>query len=119
MTILQSLNGYIIGHPVQLAFWKLVSVLFGPAVLSIAVFLMMVRLWTQGSRRSAILLGTAMIGASSLSSILKVLIARPRPGLPTLIDHSTGYSFPSVHTLSSMAVTGVALIVLLPKVSPG
>jgi len=104
MTVLQPLNGYVIGLPVQFILWKTVSILFGPVVLSIVVFLAMVTLWLRRLRRSAILLATAMIGASLLSSILKILIARPRPIPPTPIDHASGYSFPSDHTLSSMVV---------------
>lgn len=75
MKILRSLNGYAIGHPVQQVFWKTVSLLFGPVVLSIVAFLTVVTLWLRGLRRSAILLVTAMIGASLLSSTLKILIA--------------------------------------------
>jgi len=58
-----------------------------------------------------------MVGATSLSSIVKVLVGRARPVPMNPVGYANGYSFPSGHTLSSMVVIGVALLLLLPAVS--
>jgi len=116
LDIVRSLNGYISGHRAQLQFWTMVSLLFGPVVLPTAVLLAAALLWFRGLRRSALLIAVAMIGATSLSSIVKVLVGRARPVPMNPVGSANGYSFPSGHTLSSMVVIGVALLLLLPAV---
>lgn len=55
--------------------------------------------------RAAIILGLAFLGAALLSSWLKVEFARPRPSVAhPLGPQAGGYSFPSGHATSSMAV---------------
>jgi len=56
LNIVRSLTGYISGHRAQLQFWTMVSLLFGPVVLPIAVLLVAALLWFRGLRRSAFLL---------------------------------------------------------------
>lgn len=117
MSVVRSLNGLVTAHPGQLWLWKTVSTLFGPVLLPIVVLVLTGVLWFRGQRRSAILVAVATIGAALLSSIIKVLISRPRPAPLHPVEHAAGYSFPSGHTLTSMVVIGVVLVVLLPRVS--
>lgn len=117
LSVVRTLNALVTAHPGQLGLWKTVSILFGPVVLPIFVLVLTGVLWFRGQRRSAILVAVATIGAALLSSIIKVLIARPRPTPLHPVEYAAGYSFPSGHTLSSMVVIGVVLVVLLPRVS--
>lgn len=59
------------------------------------------------SRRAALVLGAAVFGSGVITAAIKLLIARDRPALPLAIDGAeTGFSFPSGHSLSSMALYG-------------
>ncbi len=64
------------------------------------------------SWRPLIVLTITLGGASALSVLIKLLIARPRPIGMALI-HETGYAFPSGHTTTTAATAGwlgVALV---------
>lgn len=62
-------------------------------------------------RREAVFLHLALLGASALSHVFKLWVARPRPDLfPALLDMPGDWSFPSAH---AMQATAVALAWLL------
>jgi membrane-associated phospholipid phosphatase len=60
--------------------------------------------WLTRSWRPLLLLMLAMIGAVSLESILKFLVARARPPLSFWATPASGWSFPSGHATESAAV---------------
>ena len=67
--------------------------------------------WRQREDRSAGFVVMALIGASALGHLLKLIAIRPRPDLfPPLIPMPEDWSFPSAHT---MQITAFALAWLL------
>ena len=87
---------------------------------SLAVLLPLALLvrWRWRGERSASFVALALIGASALGHLFKLIIERPRPDLfPPLIPMPEDWSFPSVHAVQ---VTAFALAWLLrPGTSPG
>ncbi|MET0282042.1 MAG: phosphatase PAP2 family protein [Steroidobacteraceae bacterium] len=76
----------------------------GHSVLTALVLLVAGFLLLDGRRQTAALVLASSIGASLVSSGLKILFARPRPDL---VDHLVGVStpsFPSGHALASAAI---------------
>jgi membrane-associated phospholipid phosphatase len=69
------------------------------ALMLIAAFVL--RRWTHGLRAPALLL-FAMAGSAALTSGLKALVERKRPGIPFVLGPvDNGFAFPSGHTLNS------------------
>lgn len=63
-------------------------------------------LWSR-SRRAALVLAASVLGSGAITAAIKLLVARDRPALPLAIDGAErGFSFPSGHSLSSMALYG-------------
>jgi len=87
---------------------------------SLAVLLPLALLvwWRWRGERSATFVALALIGASALGHLLKLIAARPRPDLfPPLIAMPEDWSFPSAHAVQ---VTAFALAWLLrPRTAPG
>jgi membrane-associated phospholipid phosphatase len=74
--------------------------------------------WRRRGDRSAAFVALALIGASALGHLGKLIAARPRPDLfPPLIDMPADWSFPSAHAAQA---TAFALAWLLrPGAAPG
>ena len=87
---------------------------------SLAVLLPLALLlwWRRRGERSASFVALALIGASALGHLVKLIAARPRPDLyPPLVPMPEDWSFPSAHAVQ---VTAFALAWLLrPGTSPG
>lgn len=87
-----------------------VTNLFGPVVLPIVVALGAL-VWARVSHswRDPLLLIGAMLASTALSTIIKAVVARPRPpeGLMTVPGVESSFSFPSGHTI------GAATLVLV------
>lgn len=87
---------------------------------SLAVLLPLALLvwWRRRGDRNTAFVALALVGASALGHLVKVIVARPRPDLfPPLIPMPEDWSFPSAH---AMQVTAFALAWLLrPGASPG
>ena len=87
-----------------------VTNLFGPVVLPILVAVGCL-IWAKfsGSWRDPLLLVGAMVTATAISTLIKALVARPRPpeGLMTVPGVESSFSFPSGHTI------GAATLVLV------
>lgn len=63
-------------------------------------------LWRR-SRRTAVVLAASVLGSGAITGAVKLLVARDRPALPLAIDAAEhGFSFPSGHSLSSLALYG-------------
>jgi membrane-associated phospholipid phosphatase len=85
-----------------------VGVWFGVVPFSIVFFL-----WLAARRRTAqaLFFALSMIGAGVLNAATKRLFGRPRPALWASIAPEQSYSFPSGHTMGSMALaTSLAVL---------
>ena len=80
--------------------------------------LAMLAWWWRRGERSAGFVALALIGASALGHLAKLVMARPRPDLyPPLVPMPEDWSFPSAHAAQA---TAFALAWLLrPGASPG
>ncbi|HEX8053464.1 MAG TPA: phosphatase PAP2 family protein [Thermoleophilaceae bacterium] len=58
----------------------------------------------RGRRRASVALISAYVVTDATVALMKVLVARPRPG--ESLTHAGGFSFPSGHAATSMAVYG-------------
>jgi membrane-associated phospholipid phosphatase len=119
LNILHSLNRYAAHRPGQVRFWKIVSIIGGPAVLRIAAVLAVALLWIRRRRAAAVLVAVAVGGAAALSGVFKVLVNRGRPIVTIPVEHADSASFPSGHALTSFVAAGVLLMLLLPHRSGG
>ena len=91
-------------------FW-IITLTGGPLIL-IPLILIAGRLWQKGQQRRALLFVVSFIGTALLNSLLKTFFARPRPALfPTRVI-SSGYSFPSGHTMAAAAFFGMLALFL-------
>ncbi len=110
----RALNHAVRRHPAAITFWKLVSLVGSPLVWdmlaagAVGVLCLRRRFWTAGA------ITVALAGAAMLSTVLKVLVGRPRPTLVTPVAHATGMSFPSGHALTSFVAAGLAVVLLMP-----
>ncbi len=70
--------------------------------------------WFLRRRRTlnAVTVVISLAGAAALNTVLKLLLARPRPALfPPLVTES-GFSFPSGHVTAAVAVYGLLAVLL-------
>jgi membrane-associated phospholipid phosphatase len=67
--------------------------------------------WRQ-QRLEAVTISAALIGSVIITTILKLIFARPRPDVfpPLTVEHS--YSFPSGHTSTAVAFYGLSAVLL-------
>lgn len=82
---------------------------------AIWILLCLIFLFNSKTRKDSIVLITALLVVTILGEgLIKHLIMRERPfvtwDLPLLLKAPKGYSFPSGHTASSMAVLGIFLL---------
>jgi undecaprenyl-diphosphatase len=66
--------------------------------------------------RTAVLVVAVGALGSTMSALLKVVVARPRPPSSLALVHATGKSFPSGHAMNSTIVFGT-VVVLLARVA--
>jgi len=69
-------------------------------------------LWRRGERTDAVFVGLALAGAQVLSTGMKLGFQRDRPFFPDPLSTESTYSFPSGHSLVSLAVYGSIALVL-------
>ena len=88
---------------------------FWPFIL-VAGFGMAAACWHCGHRLAATFVGAAVL-AQGLSTLLKVLIERPRPSadLVRVIGEPSGFSFPSGHVLAAVVLWGFVAF-LAPRI---
>jgi undecaprenyl-diphosphatase len=72
----------------------------------------------KGRRADALLVVAGSAGALALGPVLKALVERPRPALSDHVVFVNSWSYPSGHSLNSMAVLGL-LTVLAVRARPG
>lgn len=72
----------------------------------------------KGRKGDSLLVVAGSAGALALGPVLKVLVERPRPALSDHVVFVNSWSYPSGHSLNSMAVLGL-LTVLAIRERPG
>lgn len=72
--------------------------------------------WRRGARKLAAFLAATSGGGFFLSTVIKVLVDRPRPVVDHPVADAFGRSFPSGHALGSTVVLGAVLLAFLPLV---
>ncbi len=89
------------------------NIVGGTLVMTIVTVLVVVVLFLRRKFVPAIAVGLTMGAASGLSTLIKTIIARPRPSEDAIDLGFT--SFPSGHTTSAAAIT-IALLIAFPHV---
>ena len=89
-----------------------VTSLGSPTALGVIVAFAAVGMYTTRDRLGAILLAAATAGAMGWTSLLKNLIERERPPLAARLVITSGYSFPSGHSLASASILGALALTL-------
>ncbi|MGO1318095.1 MAG: phosphatase PAP2 family protein [Cellulomonadaceae bacterium] len=95
--------------PVVTAVLTVVTTVFGPFALPVLVAAgCAVWGWRTGQWRRPLLLVGAMLVATMVSSLVKLLYGRPRPPPEAMtIPHETSFSFPSGHTIGAATLVFV------------
>ena len=70
-----------------------------PLTLAAALVLVLLRHW-----RGALTLLLAVVGTQAVVQLIKVVVERPRPAANAGLAEASGFSFPSAHSATSMAV---------------
>lgn len=91
-----------------------ITALGGTAVLTLVTAAVIGFLLMDNKRGAALFVLVAIAGGSLLSTVAKLMFARPRPELVAHLVDVSSYSFPSGHALSS-AVTYLTLGALLAR----
>jgi membrane-associated phospholipid phosphatase len=82
----------------------------GQSVAVVVLAVVLYWLWRHDRKLDALATLVSFVGAVAISTALKFLFARPRPHVfPPLVPVNT-YSFPSGHTLASVALYGLLAI---------
>ncbi len=92
---------------------KIITFFGGPVCLigiTILLFIVIKR------KKVGILIGANLIIVTILNQILKFILQRPRPTEYRIIDES-GYSFPSGHSMASMAFYGFLIYLIYKNIS--
>jgi undecaprenyl-diphosphatase len=84
---------------------QIISIVFDTVVLAILSFVVAIFLFVLHYKKYSLLLLGAMAGGTLLVELFKTIIMSPRPLNGLII--TSGYSFPSGHTVSSMVFFGV------------
>ena len=86
---------------------RLVTYLGGTPFVVLITVALVIWWWWRRRRRAALLLSAAVFGSGAITAGVKLLVARDRPAPPLAIDGAeNGFSFPSGHSLSAMALYG-------------
>ncbi|HEY6556460.1 MAG TPA: phosphatase PAP2 family protein [Polyangiaceae bacterium] len=73
--------------------------------------LLTVGLWVERKRRAALFLGVTALGSTLMNQLLKIAFARDRPDSSLHLSRTTGFAFPSGHSMVSAAIYGAVAMV--------
>ncbi|MET7773026.1 phosphatase PAP2 family protein [Nocardia sp. NPDC005366] len=94
---------------------RVVTTLGDTLTLTIITVLVCAGLIWRGCRRDATLVALTAVGASILTFAGKRLIGRSRPPAVDRIAFESSLSYPSGHSLGSIAVIGIVVVALVPR----
>jgi undecaprenyl-diphosphatase len=93
------------------AIMRLFTTIGGPTGMVILGIIIVGLLWWGRGRRPALTVAAALIGSSVLNEVLKAIFHRARP-TGEWLTQASGHSFPSGHSMTSMAFFLVLAVVL-------
>ena len=85
-----------------------------PLTAAAALALLALRHW-----RGAFTLGCAVLATQGVVQLMKVVVERPRPAANDTIASASGFSFPSAHSATSMALYATLALVVARGCGPG
>lgn len=94
---------------------RAVTVLGDTLVLTIVTALVCAGLLWRGHRRDALLIALTGVGASMVTFTGKRLVGRSRPPAVDRLAYEPSLSYPSGHSLGTMAVVGILAVTLIPR----
>ncbi len=110
----ESLHDVAVQHAWLVTVMKVISTI-GSARVYVPLFTLVVALLTwRRELRLAVFVAVAVAGSSLLNSTVKALVGRDRPVFADPVAHAGASSFPSGHAQSSVVLTSVLLVLLLP-----
>lgn len=104
--------------PTAIAIMKWATVLGDPVVRVATVLVALFALLLVRRRRDAAFVLVAVVASLILSSLVKNLVARPRPNLVPYLDDFSSWSFPSGHAWNGMAAFGGIGWAIARRLSP-
>ncbi len=111
------LHGQVRDNSFITAVMKTLSFIGRPTFL--VPFVALAALWCvrSNARKLAAFLIITCLGGAAVDTIVKILVARPRPEFDDPIATAVGKSFPSGHSMSSTICFGAVVLVVLPILS--
>ncbi|MGW4364489.1 phosphatase PAP2 family protein [Nocardia takedensis] len=111
------IDDWIVAHRTEPlnALARAVTVLGDTLTLTVITVLTCAWLLRRGHRGDAVLVGVTGAGAALLTFVGKRLIGRARPPAVDRLAFEPSLSYPSGHSLGSMAVLGIVTVALLPR----
>jgi membrane-associated phospholipid phosphatase len=107
-------NALVLHHHAFVDPLRATSYIFHAWVFRVVVVALAGWLIYRGARRLAAWALTTLVAAGILDALLKTLVDRPRPALPSAIAHAPGGSFPSGHALTAVVGTTTIVLIVLP-----
>jgi undecaprenyl-diphosphatase len=117
-SVVDALNQAVAGQRVPVAVLTAITNLGGRAVLFWLITVSAATMLIRRNTQLAVFLVVTGLGALALDPVIKLLVGRIRPMVPTPVATAPGYSFPSGHTLNATVFYGVMLLVFLPIIPP-
>ncbi len=103
--VYQGISSFI--NPALTNIFKMITFLGSTVFIVLATIVILITLWKSRGKFFLLLIIIAM----SLSSVLKLIIARPRPDVLKLVIEDT-YSFPSGHTIAISTLIGFLIFLI-------
>lgn len=111
------LHEYVRGSPALVDLLQVISFLGGPPWLYALLGGTALWLLSKGRKRSALFVTLTPLLGGFIDTVVKVLVARPRPSLVAPVATAHGQSFPSGHAMTSLVGYGALVLVLLPVIA--
>lgn len=113
-SLARSLNGWVADRPLAIDALDVVSFLGKPIWLFVVVGLSVLWLMRNGDHKLVTFLVVTSLGGSLVDTIVKIVVARPRPIVDNPVATAMGKSFPSGHAMSSTVCYGALVLVFIP-----